>query len=238
MRTMKKRVSSILLGLGLALSSLTPAFADDSEIYVGAITTVKPNILFIIDTSMSMDASDVNDDHATFSPTGSYGSNSGNCNGSYNRIFFTTGTGATPPTCASTNYIRTDAGWQTCDKLAKATASAASAPSGRWTGKAAQYNATNKAWEDLKTGGQAQYVECAADNGIHGIDAANASKYPRNGQATASAAWSGSASAINWSQYTTYTFYSERWVRWNAQPATTVNLKRLRAVQNSVLDMV
>jgi type IV pilus assembly protein PilY1 len=234
MLTIKQRFRAILLGLGLAVSSGSPAIADDSEIYVGGVSTVKPNILLIIDTSKSMDADDVNDDRPVYSSGGTYGSDNGNCNGSYNRIFYTTGVGAAPPTCASANYINGTTTYQNCDKLRTAVSGA----SGRWTGKAAQYNSTSKVWEDLKTNGPNANVECAADSGFHGETTASTSKYARNNNASK---WGDSTNVINWSQRTTYTFYSERWVRYNQKYDTTPapqKLDRLAAVKQAVFDMV
>src|SRR5215470_11528036 len=100
-----RSITAFALGASLALCSLAPAFADDTEIYVGSVSTVKPNILLLIDTSFSMDTRDATDDHATFDPTQTYGTVAG-CDDS--KIFYTTGAGATEPTCASTQYISSD----------------------------------------------------------------------------------------------------------------------------------
>ena len=235
MRTFKHRLHATLLGFGLALASITPALADDSEIYVGAVSTVKPNILLILDTSKSMDADDINDDRPVYDSAGSYLSNTGNCDGTYKRIFYTTGVGTAPPTCASDNYIIGDpTTYQSCDKLN----TAAYGPSGRWTGKAAQYDTTTKIWGDLKTKGKSLSVECAADSSFHGKTAADSKKYARDNNA---ALWGDVGTVINWAQRTTYTFYSERWVRYNQKYDTTpvtVKLDRLAAVKQAVFDMV
>ena len=50
MLKLNNRLWAVLLGTSLTLCSVTPALADDSEIYVGAVSTVKPNILLLIDT--------------------------------------------------------------------------------------------------------------------------------------------------------------------------------------------
>ena len=238
MLKLNNRLWAVLLGTSLTLCSVTPAMADDSEIYVGAVSTVKPNILLLIDTSFSMDTKDATDDHPTFNADtsiGSYAKQVAGCDDD-KKIFYTTGADATEPTCASINYISSDTGtYQYCDKLYQATkADQATAPAGRWTGKAAQYNATTKVWEDLHTGGDYGKIECFADRAVHGQVAGI--YYARNG---GTSAWTGTlANEINWTQRKTYTFYSARWVLWNSQTAGSYTMSRIQAVKNAVKDMV
>jgi len=57
MLTSFKRIGGALLGLTLGICCSVPALADDTEIYVNSTTPspeVRPNILFIVDTSGSM----------------------------------------------------------------------------------------------------------------------------------------------------------------------------------------
>jgi len=234
MQKSNSRITGLLLGMFLAVSSAGPALADDTEIYVGAVSTVKPNVLLIIDTSYSMNATDAIDDHPTFNPTNSYGSLTGCTDDS--KIFFTVGAGATPPTCSSTNWISSNTTSQKCNKLANATASVATAYAGRWTGKAGQYNTTTKTWEDLLPNGASGTVECMADRGTHGSSSTCGNCYAMNNGLSA---WTNAVgSEINWAQRQTYTFYSARWVRWNSQPAGSYSMSRLQAVKNAVNDLV
>src|SRR5262245_20103377 len=143
MRIFNQRTAGLLLGLALSIGSVAPAAADDSEIYVGAISTVKPNILLILDTSMSMGADDIYDPLEPYIPASASGAptypNATGC--SNTKIFFTVGLGAAEPKCDSPNWISSDTtNYETCDKLNTGVSGA----SGRWTGRAAQYDSTAK----------------------------------------------------------------------------------------------
>ena len=60
MSTLSKTVRNILLGAGLSIFLAAPVLADDAEIFVSQADRVgaRPNILFVIDTSGSMDTRD------------------------------------------------------------------------------------------------------------------------------------------------------------------------------------
>lgn len=60
MNTTSHKLKSISLGFITALMVSLPAWADDTEIYFGgnSTTTIRPNVLFILDTSGSMDRTD------------------------------------------------------------------------------------------------------------------------------------------------------------------------------------
>ena len=231
MRSSKQRVRGFVYGLTLAVSAIAPAYADDSEIYVGAVSTVKPNILLIIDTSYSMNGNDVYD-RQPFNPTTNYSAN-GNCTDG--RVFYSVGAGAAIPTCTSTNYIQASTTYQKCEKLTAATGNVSSAPAGRWTGRAAMFDTVSLTWGDLLPSGPNKSTECAADAGLHG--SSSGVWYARNGNATA---WvNSSTTQINWAQRQTYTFYSGRWLRWyHSTTVADVNMTRLQAVKQSVFDLV
>lgn len=233
----RNRLNGILVGCTLALACAVPAVADDSEIYLSSTAGaagVRPNILLIVDTSMSMDASDVSGEKVEYnrakSPTYT---NANNCNND-SRIFFRK-KGDPMPTCTSGNYI--DLAANNCDKMNKAVnPSQSSAISGRWTGKAAQYDSATKQWLDLVPGGTAA-VECLADDDVHGSNAASTpKKYAQNGDS--SNPWSSlSTNRINWAQRTTYTFYSSKWMNWS-RTAATQTVRRTQAVENAVVNML
>ena len=64
MRSATPRFSATLAGLALAIICTTPALADDSEVFTSTTYVnskgVRPNILFIVDTSGSMNAAEPN----------------------------------------------------------------------------------------------------------------------------------------------------------------------------------
>src|SRR5690606_32099562 len=88
-----KTLAFALLTVGIAL----PAAADDIEIYQSSASAgAKPNVLFIIDTSGSMDGDVVT--APLYDPNTVY---AGSCDAS--RIYFSTND--TPPDCGTSNWI-------------------------------------------------------------------------------------------------------------------------------------
>src|SRR5688572_22674719 len=140
------------------------AGADESEIFVGtgnAVSSQRPNILFIMDTSGSMDEDVVT--QVPFDPAVVFPGNS-NCNG---RIFYAQGSSSsTPPSCNDSNSVpaanfKCDAGAQTM------------AVSGFYVAaQGAQYRADSagvKRWRNINGSNAADaWVECRADSGVHG----------------------------------------------------------------------
>jgi len=236
-KTHLNRLAAALIGMLCAF----PALADDSEIYLSTTTAVavKPNILLIVDNSYSMNADDVLNEKVPYSRSTTY-STSGNCTA--NRIFFRR-KGDPMPDCSSNNYFDSTASGtvgNNCDKLHKAAIpSQTTAISGRWTGKAAQWTGgTTNAWADLRPGNTTtDVIECQADDDVHGqYGGSSSAKYAQNGNA--SAKWTSlSTNRINWSQRTTYNFYSANWLNWSRTTGTTTE-RRITSVRNAVVDMV
>ncbi len=230
--SLRNRIGNALLGGLATLACVGPALADDSEIYTNASTSaaaVRPNILFIVDTSGSMETKDVFNERAVYQKDTTYAT-SGNCNS--DRIFFRV-EGDELPTCDSDNYILADDTNQNCQKLVNGITGIA----GRWTGKAAAYDTTSQIWRDLQPKGLSEFVECAADSGVHGQNSMPTTKtYAHNGDNTSP--WANDASAsIDWIQRKTYTFYSSNWLNWHRVTPQDQNLSRLTAVQQSVIEM-
>ncbi|HEV7605941.1 MAG TPA: PilC/PilY family type IV pilus protein [Steroidobacteraceae bacterium] len=225
-------IRATLLGIALAFSCISPAWSDDSEIYVNAATStsaVKPNILLIVDTSISMRDSDITGERARYNAGTTY-TTANNCTSG--RIFFRA-EGAAMPDCTSNDYILTSSNH--CAKLTAAN----TGPSGRWSGKTAQWSTPTLAWGNLQPSGTANEVECFADNGVHGHNTSNTNtrKWARNGDA--SNKWTAAPSdTIAWSSRITYTFYSSNWMNWyRVTPATTTRT-RIGVAQDAVVDMV
>src|SRR5688572_3632797 len=95
-----KRLSGLFSAL-LGCMSVTlgaPAYADDSEVFTNSsflATGVRPNILFVIDTSGSMDTK-VN----VYDPEKTY---TGACPAG--RVYWNTGTNKEPPACDGKQWI-------------------------------------------------------------------------------------------------------------------------------------
>jgi type IV pilus assembly protein PilY1 len=230
MLTSFKRIGGALLGLSLGICCSVPALADDTEIYVNSTTPspeVRPNILFIVDTSGSMKEAD------SFEPRDLYKSDTtytvtGKC--SAGRIFFRRG-GEAIPNCNSDNYILEATTTNKCAAMRAAVAGI----SGTWTGKTAQYNDVTQSWRDLSAAGTTPPIECQADRGVDG-DGSGGATWARNGDKDNK--WSSSAAAeIDWNQNTTYTFYSANWMNWHSIPAGSVATRRIDAVKQAVISM-
>lgn len=103
MKTLKQKINAYVIGLTLSVVYMSPAIADDIEIYVGNATAtveVKPNLLFMVDTSGSMRAKvqtqepyDISHDY------------SGDTGGCFNndRVYFSTGD--TPVNCLTDDWF-------------------------------------------------------------------------------------------------------------------------------------
>ena len=142
-----------------ALGSGIPAIADDTELFLSdssqASSTVRPNILFILDTSGSMNTEVIT--QATFNSTVTY---NGNC--SPDRVYWRRGTGD-PPSCGTRRWFNRSA--LMCDLAVQAFTSGA----GRYTDRMAQYDPGNDdRWEELHRDQKSRLVECEDDRGVHG----------------------------------------------------------------------
>ena len=105
MSVTNKRGTWILAGTLWALGSGIPAFADDTELFVSDssqfVDIVRPNILFIMDTSGSMD-NEV-ESLGPYDPSEEY---DGDCGES--RVYWRTGTG-TPVACTTSQWLNMSA---------------------------------------------------------------------------------------------------------------------------------
>ena len=68
MSNIKNGMRAAIAGFILASATLSPAFADDTEIYLSTAPSaaVRPNVLLIVDNSRSMDANDVTGERAEY----------------------------------------------------------------------------------------------------------------------------------------------------------------------------
>ncbi len=229
MRPSKIRALSVLLGACYCLTVSAPSLADDTEIF-GANQAIgvglKPNILFIIDTSGSMD-SDVISHNQPYNPATTY---AGTCD--RNNVYWRQDTG-TPPGCATNQWIPA-----TQLKCNAATTTINS--QGRYVAvRAAMWNPgtarrpRNK-WMGITAGTTNQPVECAADAGIHGDGTSLTKLYAQNGD-PANLWTSTAANAITWSGGDsadgTYVMYSGNYMNWYYDMSTTTILSRLDVVK-------
>ena len=202
------------------------AGADEAEIFVGtgnAVSSQRPNILFIMDTSGSMDE-DVQT-QVPYDPAVTFTGNS-NCNG---RIFYAQGSNSSsPPSCNDANSVpaaifKCNAGLQTM------------AVSGFYVAQhGAQYRANNagtKRWRNINGSNTADaWVECRADAGVHGDGASTTRLWASDTDRP----WADTAGEeIGWDSNGAgggYVFYTGNYINW-LNSGGTITQKRIEIMQ-------
>jgi len=219
------RLASAALGASLSALALAPLQADDTEIYVGGnngLSGVKSNLLFILDTSGSMASRVVTQE--PYDPATTYRG----CFSS-NRIYWTTG--APMRSCYTSRWFETS--YNSCQA-----ASDALANTGFFQGRAARYH--NGSWRRLSgsTNGRRRQVECRADAGVHGRDAADPMRWAQNGGRGGSGWSDDEGSQVNWNNTgLNYTLYSGNYMNYMKNPPTQ-SRTRLEIVQDVLADLV
>jgi hypothetical protein len=209
---------ALLCGAAVAVGSVAPALADDTEIFFNQAGGLRPNILFIIDTSGSMNSL-VTLPRSPYDASRTY---DGSC--STGRLYWIStaaAQGGALPVCDGAD----DASSAATDNRCNASSGAMSGTAGFWTGRAAQFDQGDQLWQALRSGFTGA-VECETDAGVHGADATNTARYARNGNAYP---WTSNAgSALNWDTTEAYSFYSANYLNWYYAPPTARALKPYR----------
>lgn len=244
----KRRLSRLAVATGIAVALAAPAHADDTEIFFGlppSGTSGSPNIMFIFDTSGSMSTQIVT--QISFDPTQSY---AGSCDAS--KIYWQSGTGATPPTCRSTNYVAI-AQFQ-CKTAFPALGLPAVDPAnpavttGHTTQTAAQWNSahtTRRAaapdWEALVASNRTDnWVDCQADSALTPPDGGTDTTKPYEANGATGPYTATAASQITWTSRPTngtYTFSTGNYLNWYYN-ASSVTKTRLQTVQDSAKSLL
>lgn len=228
MSTLRKPLRTTL---GAALCTIfvsLPAIADDTEIYMSQAqaTAAQPNVLFILDTSGSMD-SEVVSTVPLYDPNTVYDDQG--CDS--NRIYY--GTNDTPPSCGTGNWFPRAS--NNCDASSAALTDIGG--SGVWPAlgnprsRAAQYRSNQ--WQGI-SGGNSGQVECAADDGVHGENGTTTKKYVKNG-----GPWSNSSS-LSWSNLGNgngYRFYTANYLNYRNGPGNPVTMTRLAIVRDVAINL-
>ncbi len=231
MSVTSKRVTSILAGMLWALGSGIPAFADDTELFVsvaGGGGNVRPNVLFIIDTSGSMNAEVLTQE--TYDPAVAYG---GGC--SPNEVYWRSGTG-NPPQCGDDEWFERTA--LMCDVAIQAFASGA----GTYTDVMAQYDSNQQIrWEAIDIDGKTLLVECEDDRGAHGDGISGTELYATD--LTPSQPWSADPLAeVPWGlggTNGTYTVYDSNYLNWYYGPtSTSTRMQVVKDVTTNLLNSI
>ncbi len=173
------------LGLVVGGCISVPAVAEDIEIYTTSNLvsgSVQPNVLFILDSSGSMNT--VVQSRSPYDYNTTYA-------GCYdNTVLYYTPNGSTPG-CGSARYFFKTA--NTCDNAKQFYESGVVTDpvgpllkAGFYTDNIAQFLSTKKNWRAIKSNTAAErnyLVECRKDSGVHGVNAAATETYIKDGGA-------------------------------------------------------
>ena len=157
-----RKTTGTVLGLTLAIVSGAPALADDTELLLVAPpdrSELKPNVMFILDTSGSMTT--VQETGQPYDPNVDY-SAFGTCDA--NSLYYSDV--STTPVCdaANTRFIAKNS-WHCVDSSIQI------AGVGAYTGVLVQYRPNLsgvREWLELEPGNSVDPVECQEDSGRHG----------------------------------------------------------------------
>jgi type IV pilus assembly protein PilY1 len=232
---MPRSLRGITCILALTLLNAATVFADDTEVYIGNATLasdVQPNLVFIIDTSGSMDNDvEMEPTGAGYDPAITYPSEG--CD--LDKVYWREGSNSsTVPSCNTDQYFMATS--NTC----KASYNALSASGSGFyiTDRAARYRVRNNRsniWRKLRDNNHTHLVECKDDSGVHGENDASTNLYAahqhNNGPWRAT-----SGSEINWNDNDvarSYTFYSGNYLnyRHGTGGGGTITKTRLEIVQ-------
>jgi type IV pilus assembly protein PilY1 len=233
------RLLSATVGCAAFLAG-APAHADDSEVFTNATVIAagaKPNVLFIVDTSGSMDTL-VN----VFNPAKSY---SGACDP--NKIYWRTEDTNTPPDCATTTQ------WVSVSNNRCRAAATGMGSSGWWRGRTQQLirqnaagNALNPTFWGNAVPGYDSKLECRDDDQVHGdlpgtTAPGGENKRARNGSGISDTnRWgnNGAGSLLDWSTKQRISMYSGNYANWYASTDGGDVKTRLEIVRDVAKDLI
>jgi type IV pilus assembly protein PilY1 len=197
------------VSLALTVIVAAPAFSDDTELLLTtAQSSGKPNILFILDTSGSMNTLE----HTiAFYDSAQIYTSVDTCD---NNFFYWNDTGL-PPACNSNRAIAKS-------DFVCASASTQVGSVGSYTGVMAQYRSesgSDAKWQALSQTASSAIVECAEDSGLHG-NGTSGDVYAMIGTG-GNAFTSNPAEEVNWESFPTnltYTLYDGNYLNYRANP--------------------
>jgi type IV pilus assembly protein PilY1 len=207
------------------LLSAAAARADDTELFIGPAVSApptRPNILIVLDTSGSM--TNLQWTQEDYTASTNY---SGSC--SRSRIYWSRD--GRPPSCGSSQWVSDTA--FVCEAARPALSNAGIAVVERAAQWWQRSPSSGSRWRVLSD--NSNYVECAADAGIHGSTSSSSRKYATDGSngpyVTTSTLWpsGGETGPV--------TFYTGNYLNWLANPRVQrTRLDIVRSAMNNLLD--
>jgi type IV pilus assembly protein PilY1 len=229
------KFSSALVGIFAVLAA--PAQADDSEVFTNAsflASGVRPNVLFIVDTSGSMETEVEN----VYDPAKTY---DGDCDAG--KVYWraeNTGS-AVPPVCDSNNKQ-----WVQVDNNRCYAAANGMKTNGWWNGRTQMLIKTgNPSYWGNAMADKDWKLECQADDKIHGdlpgTTAAGAEpKKAKNGTGTSDTDFwtSGTKSLFSWTNAQRVSMFSANYINWYKSTDAGTPKTRLSIVQQVANDLI
>ena len=250
MKFPNSRILGVLVGLA-AVFGAPPTQADDSEVFTSSAfkagAGIRPNVLFVIDTSGSMDTEVI-----TYDPKVTY---DGTCDKNY--VYWrpaATDDNSTPPACTTTSKISTSA--NRCHAMYVGMQT-----DGWYSGRAQQLNKNSVSWVDLVPNTPDYKLECEGDSGNHGdanwdgtdssgkfwaintTTAGDSARWTKNSTDTRNVNWKGTAKS-GIPAKPTYNFYSANYINWFNLPVDQkgggsqikTRLEIVKEVANTMID--
>jgi type IV pilus assembly protein PilY1 len=225
------RARHVVCGALLSVAVGLPAVADDIEIYRNAQygQGIRPNVLFIMDTSGSMDTQ--LDATPVYDPSTTY---SGDC--ATNRIYYSTSD--TVPDCDTGPSFPVAS--NVCDA---ARTQLGTGGGGMWPAfgnsreRLGQYRSSPAQWQALD-GSDDGSIECYADDGLHGASVSSNDRFIQNNGgsgfgATSAGLWD--TAALN---NRTYRLYSANYLNYYTTVGRTpVQMTRLQVVRDVAISL-
>jgi len=219
MNKLIRKTTGTVLGLTLAIVSGAPALADDTELLLIAPpdpNQVRPNVMFILDTSGSMDS--IQETSRPYDPNQDY-SAFGTCDA--NSLYYNDG--SSTPVCDGTNTMHIDKSSFHCDD-----ATIQIDGVGAYTGVLVQFRSGASGtteWQELAAGNFSDDVECESDSALHGEHGSTnpSAVYAASGSGLSYAWTSDSAQELAWGssgRSTTYTIHDGNYLNYQNDPAT------------------
>jgi len=238
-----RKTTGTVLGLMLVLFSGSPLLADDTELLLVAPPDpdeLKPNVMFILDTSGSMESEQITGE--PYDPLKDY-SAFGNCD--QNRYYYSDD--SSRPVCDTTTRYLDKSAWHCAASAVQI------ADVGTYTGVLVQYRdvaddaGSGKAWRELEPGNSSDDVECEKDSGVHGhsVLASTIDTYAASG--TDQAPWTSNVDLrIDWTssdRNVEYKIWDGNYLNYRKDPATKILSRSAilkeatKTVLNAVNDM-
>ncbi len=230
MKLFNKLVFS-LLGASIGVAA-GPAMADDAEVFTNSAFLsqgVRPNVLFIIDTSGSMST-----EVGLYDPARTY---TGSCDPG--KVYWRTTDTEVPPDCTTTTQ------WVSVANNRCRTAAVGMGNDGWWRGRTQQIvTQTNSSWTTWGNliAGRDDKLECSGDNNNHGdlpgtSTAGSEPKIARGGN-DANRWGTGNANAVNWNNRDRYSLYSGNYANWYHYAGGSNPKSRLDIVRDAAKSLI